>query len=175
MLLRKPLLLVFSLGCGVSALVSGRFSVRLILDGAISFAFVPAIEMATFAAVLWIGGRRTQAARRMPLARAVDLFFSGNTPWLLWIAVLAALGGVVPPTQVGPWIFSALLAAIVPIAWSAYLDFHFFRDVMSRPSGGAAWDLVLFRAIAWSGATAYFFGIAIWAEIVPRVFPWMGR
>ena len=40
-LLRRPLLLLFVLGCGVSMEVSGRFSLRLIADGMISFAFVP--------------------------------------------------------------------------------------------------------------------------------------
>jgi hypothetical protein len=34
----------FVLGCGVSAVASGRFSV-LIVDGAVSFAFLPAIEL----------------------------------------------------------------------------------------------------------------------------------
>jgi hypothetical protein len=38
---RRPLLLAFLLGCSVSMLASGRFTLRLIVDGTLSFAFVP--------------------------------------------------------------------------------------------------------------------------------------
>src|SRR5437867_1910507 len=74
LLLRRPLLLLLFLGATISALASGRFSVRLIVDGALSFAFVPAIEMAALAIV---AGRRARA-RALPFANASDLFFAGN-------------------------------------------------------------------------------------------------
>ena len=59
-LLRKPLLLLFVLGCGVSAMASGRFSMRLIVDGAVSFAFLPALELLALAIVNATGRRRAR-------------------------------------------------------------------------------------------------------------------
>ena len=48
---RRPLLLAFRLGCGVSIVASGRFTLRLIVDGTVSFAFVPLCELIAFVIV----------------------------------------------------------------------------------------------------------------------------
>jgi hypothetical protein len=168
-LLRRPLLLAFVFGCAVSALASGRFSARLIADGAVSFAFVPAIELAAFAVVYGTGTRQ-----RLPFARAVDLFFSGNTPWLLWLAGLAAGSCLVSPRHIGPWLLPVALSMLVPIAWSASIDFHFFREVTNRPAREAIRDLILHRTLAWTSGAAYFFGIVIWSETLPAIVRWAG-
>jgi hypothetical protein len=158
--LRKPVLLAFVLGCTVSIVASGRLSVRLITDGAVSFAFLPLVEMAALAAVYRTG------RRPISFARAVDLFFAGNTPWLLWLVGVATLSCLVPPKQVAPWPVWIAAALAVPVAvWSAYLDFHFFRAALGRPAGGAVRAVVLQRAMAWPAATLYFLGIAIWSYI----------
>ena len=68
LLARRPLLLALSLGFGISLIVSGRFTVRLIADGALSFAFVPLAELAGFALVYRFG------PRTLPFAGAVDGF-----------------------------------------------------------------------------------------------------
>ena len=80
---RRPALLLLFLGCGVSFLASGAPSARLIADGALSFAFVPFCELAGLAASLRVGHRR------VPLASAIDPFFAGNAPWLLWIVIVS--------------------------------------------------------------------------------------
>src|SRR5580765_4192318 len=74
---RRPLLLLFVFGCVVSLQASNRLSVRLILDGIISFAFVPVFEMLSLAIVY------RRAPRRVPFAQAMDAFFVANAPWLL--------------------------------------------------------------------------------------------
>lgn len=170
LIVRRPLLLAFVLGCALSLVASGRVSVRLILDGAISFAFVPVIEAAAFAIVHRFG------ARRMRLARAMDLFFATNGPWLLLAVVLAALVALQPPRAIPPWtvppkirVVAAVLA--LTIAWSAYRDFIFFRDTLRRSAAAAVRDLVLLRAIAWPCGIAYFFGYAIWPLIVSWKHP----
>src|SRR5262245_50321610 len=78
-LLRRALLLAFMLGCGVSLLASGRFTLRLIVDGTLSFAFVPLCELAAYAVVF-----RVQRGAR-PFARAADRYFAGNAAWLWWL------------------------------------------------------------------------------------------
>jgi len=94
-LVRQPLLLVFYLGCVVSIAASGRVAPRLVLDGAISFAFLPIAEGVAFAAVY---ARRRRA---LPFAPAVDRFFLTNAPWLAAMMAVAVLTIVQTPVELG--------------------------------------------------------------------------
>ena len=67
---RRPVLLLFVLGCGLSAAATGRFTVRLLFDGMVSFAFVPAITIALLAVI----GRPSPS--RLSFSRAIDVFFA---------------------------------------------------------------------------------------------------
>jgi hypothetical protein len=169
-LLRGLALLLFVIGCAVSAFASGRFTVRLIADGAVSFAFVPAFELGALAVVF-----RMSARPPVPLARSASLFLVGNAPWLFWLTALGALGWLVPPSAIGPWVVPIETASVVPAAWSAVIDFHFFREVFGRPARHAVRDVVVHRAVGWACALAYFFGIAVRAEILPELLRWAGR
>jgi hypothetical protein len=165
-LLRRPLRLLFVCGCVVSLWASGRLSVRLIADGVVSFAFLPVFSVAALAAVY------RRSPRRVSFAQAADLFLVANAPWLLWLLAFAALRAVQSPLQAAApplalsWTIE--LSLVVVAAWSAYVDLHFFREVLPRPAGSAR-DLILQRAIGWSCSVAYFFGIAIWPEIIGRI------
>ena len=78
------------LGCGVSLLGSGRFTLRLVLDGTLSFAFVPLCQLAAFAVV-----HRVQRSR-LPFRAAADRYFATNTPWLWWMVGLLAVAAILP-------------------------------------------------------------------------------
>ena len=158
---RRPLWLAFVLGCLVSATTTGRFGIRSIVDGAVSFAFVPAFQVGALFIVCRFGARA-----RMPFGETVDRFFAGNTPWILWLTLVAAAYAVVPPRSSSTLFRPALLGAIVPAVWSGYSDFLFFRRVMERAPAGAGRDLALQRLLGWSAGFAYFFGIAVWHEYV---------
>ncbi len=164
MLVRRPLLLAFMFGSLVSLQASGRVSVRLIADGALSFAFVPLFEMISVAAVYRL------APRRISLTRAVDLFFAANAPWLLWMIAFAALRCLETPRQATAppifllWILE--LSLVMVAAWSAWIDIQFFREVLPRPAPSPGRDLILQRAIAWTCTIGYFFGYAIWPFVV---------
>jgi len=166
---RRPLAQAFVFGCMVSATASGRFSARLIADGALSFAFVPAFEVAALAIVC-----RTGVRARLPFAEAVDRFFAGNTPWLVWMTIVAAAFAVVAPRRIGPLVMPALFGSLVPLIWSGCLDFRFFRDVMQRDRPGAWRDLALHRLTGWSAILAYFFGVAFWHRSLPQILRWVG-
>jgi hypothetical protein len=165
-LLRRPLRLLFVCGCVVSLWASGRLSVRLIADGAVSFAFLPAFSLAALGAVY------RRAPRRISFAQAADLFLVANAPWLLWLVAFAALRALESPIQAAApplalsWAIE--LSAVLVAAWSAFVDLHFFREVLPHPAGSAR-DLILQRAIGWSCSVAYFLGIALWAEIAGRI------
>ena len=165
LLVRRPMLLAFVLGCGVSLLASGRLSPRLILDGAISFAFVPALEAVAFAVVYRLGSRPVR------FAPAMDLFFATNRPWLLMLVALAALGVFQSQRQVAIWSVPPRLwilagAAVLAIAWSVYLDFAFFRRALQRSTAAAARDVIVLRGITWILGTVYLLGFASWPVIV---------
>jgi hypothetical protein len=166
-LLRRPLLLLFVLGCGLSLQTSGRLTLRLILDGAVSFAFVPFFEMLSFAIVYRRG------PRVLPFAGAADRFLASNAPWQLWIVAVSVLRCFQTPRQATSpaiWLLWTLeLSLLVPAAWSARMDFHFFRQVLPRSAASPARDLILQRAIGWTGSLLYFFGIAAWPEIIGRI------
>src|SRR5581483_12023854 len=93
MILRRLLLLLLVISCMVSALVSGTFSARLILDGAVSFVFVPIVELIGFTCAWKLSGRGRQ------LKEAAGIFLAGNFPWLWWCVVITAIGCFVSPAQ----------------------------------------------------------------------------
>jgi hypothetical protein len=148
----------------VSLWASGRLSARLVADGMVSFAFLPAFQLAALLAVYW------RAPRRVSFAHAADLFFAANAPWLLWLIAFATLRCLLSATQsIAPPVLLTWTVelSLVPVAaWSAYVDLHFLRDVLPRPAGSAARDLILHRAIGWTCTIGYFLGIAGWAWLV---------
>jgi hypothetical protein len=161
-LIRRPLLLLFVIGCTVSFLTASQLTVRLIVDGAVSFAFVPIIQLAALAAVIGKNGGP------LPFAHAVDRFFAGSGPWLLTLAVLSAAASISRPIF---WSLTLLELALVPaIAASLLIDYRFFREVARRQSPGRA--VALQRLIAWPLTLFYFLGIPIWAELLPQIPGW---
>ena len=176
-LLRRPLLVAFVLGCAVSVLASGRFTLRLIVDGTLSMAFVPACQMLGLAAVFPF--RQTPVS----FAHAVDRFFAGSTIWLAWMFAFMVLGAVLPVTDQahldGPFLMSSML----PILWSVAVDRRFFAGVMGRTGWRAALDISIERLVAWLAALLYFLGVAadgrfgemlyIFVEIKDAVATWV--
>jgi len=167
---RGPLLLLLALGSVVSLCADGRVSVRLVVDGAIAFAFVPAIQLAVFAAIYH------RRARPLPFAEAVDRFFRTNAPWFVVIAALAVLCSVDTPDDIGKWVVGPRLwmaAAVASLAaiWSATLDVAFFRTAFERSSREAIVDALAFRVVAWPLALGYFLGFAI----PPALVAWIRR
>ena len=148
------MLLAFVLGCGVSLLASGRFTLRLVVDGTLSFAFVPLCELVAFAIVY----RLQRGTRRF--AQAVDRYFAGNTAWLWWLVALMAVTALLPARRLGSILAPLLFTSPLPIALSVRFDWRLFRGD-GRTRRQATVDIFLQRAIAWSLATAYFLGVAI--------------
>jgi hypothetical protein len=145
---------------------SGRLSVRMIADGMVSFAFIPVFQLVAFAIVY------RRRPRPLAFARAADRFFAGNVPWLIWLVAFAALRCLLTPLQAGAppeilW-WTIQVSVLPALLWSAYVDYGFFRNVLSTP-GESAWDLSLQRAIGWTLALVYFFGIAVWPQVAGRI------
>ena len=160
-LVRRPLLIMFAMGLLLSLGSSTRVSARTVVDGMISFAFVPIFE------TLAVGIVYLRSDRRVPFTRAVDLFLMSNAPWLLWILGFGVWQAAMSPPGMSQTTALAIVASlIVPAAWAAYLDLQYFQTVIARGDGTAAFDVITTRVVAWLGILGYYFGIAAWAQIV---------
>jgi hypothetical protein len=174
-LVHRPLLLMLLLGCAVSLGASGRLTVRLIADGAFSFAFIPLSELAGFAIVYRL------RPPPLPFAEAVDRFFAGNTPWLWWWLAFMIAVSVIPVLRHGEIMAPLLITSLIPIVSSVFIDTRFFRSVMSRRPGRARLDVALLRIVSWSAGIAYFIGYAsssrdffyLFVEIGDEVAAWV--
>jgi hypothetical protein len=170
--MRRSLLLLIAIACVVSVCASGRLSARLALDGAVAFAFIPAFEVLSFAAI-WPRLRAHARATGLTFGTAFDAFSAGNRPWLFWMLLLV-LVGMLPPRQADSWILPLLLSSLVPFVLVVLADVRFVRVALGRPAQAARMDILLQRLIGWTGGVVYFLGIALWAEIVPRWHAWFG-
>ena len=167
-LLRRPLLLAFMLGCAVSLLASGRLTLRLVIDGTLSFAFVPACELIAFALV-----HRLQRGAH-PFGQAADRYLAGNVPWLWWLLAMMTAAAVVPAHRLGSLLAPILFTSPIPIALSVRFDWRLFRgDGLSKRQ--ALIGILLQRVIAWPLATAYFLGLASSSRDFFYLFVEMGQ
>ena len=166
MALRRPLFVAFVLGCTISLITSGRLTLRLLVPATIYSSCVPLFEIASLAAVY--GSKR----RLIPLPRAIGLFFMGHGPWSLWLIGFAATWAFVPAVQVyswsaTPWIW--LSSALPAMAWSAYIDFCFFRTSFNVTPAQAVRHLLLQRLLCWVPALFLFFASAGCQVIASRL------
>jgi hypothetical protein len=141
---RRPLFLTLVLGCLVSLAATGTLTARIALSSLMVWVYVPAVETAALLAL--IGKRRD----RMPLTRAIDLFFAGHAAWTLLLIVIVGLIATVQPAHW--WMILTRVAMggmAAAIVWSAYVDFCFFRYVVEATRARAIRDVVVQRAITW--------------------------
>jgi len=152
-------MLVLGWGLMTSAFASGTVNARLLLDGMVSFWFVPVVQVLALALVV----ARQRSQPPVAFSRLVDLFFAGMWPWLVWMAIQAAIFALVPWRGAGWWLSALNWSAVVPAAWSLRIDLQFFQRVGGRTRRAAVIDALSQRAIAWTLGVLYFYGIAIYS------------
>ena len=134
-------------------LVSSTLVPRLLIDGAISFLFVPVFQLLVFA-LLYRRGRRP-----LLFGEAADRFFATNMPWHVWIFGLGLWCIAQSPREGSLWSWNEILVAVVAlvpvIVWSWWLE----RDLLRTR------ESIAFRVIAWPAVLIYFIGIAAWADV----------
>lgn len=142
---RRPLFLAVFLACMVSLIASQRLTLRLIATGTINMSFIPLVEIAGVRAV-W------RSKHGLPFSRAVDIFFMSHGPWILWLLAYASIWAFASPDHAffltAPrYVWPSFLLAV---AWSAVIDYLFFRQVFPRSHSQAAFDLLVQRAVSWT-------------------------
>jgi hypothetical protein len=160
--LRRPLALAAFMGCVVSLLTSGRITLRLALPGAIYWSFVPIFEAVALAVV----------CRSKLRARSVDLFFTSNGPWFLWLTAFSALWAFRPPGPAYEWIVHNWIwygSAWLIGAWCFAIDYQFFRRVERLAPGSALGALTVQRLLTWGAGMAVFVFSGAWSVVAPML------
>jgi hypothetical protein len=153
---KRPLFLALLLGCTISLAASTVLNLRLAASAIVCWSFVPLAEIAGLLAVC-----------RRDRARSIDLFFTGQGPWALWLIGLGAIWSSLPPPQA--FAPTRAISLLVPILWSAWIDLYFFRFVLGRGRGSAFRGLLLQRLISWTLVMLIFGATSIPPEIVARI------
>jgi hypothetical protein len=65
------------------------------------------------------------------------------------------------------WMVGGVIAAT---AWSAYIDYWFFRLSLKRTIAGATRDLLVQRFVTWSMVLATIGGPTIWSDTTGRLW-----
>lgn len=158
---------LFVCGCGISLAAEGRLVAWLVFDGAMSAAFIPAVQLA---AVLLVWRMRIGATG----PRTSDLlsFLDGNAPWLWWWCAMAIAIAFVPPRSIGPWILVIFGSLLVPIMSGVIADARWLRVSRGRTAPQIIVDIALLRLVGWGAGVVWFFGFAIWYGELPKLAWW---
>ena len=128
-----PLLGAVLLGIVTSVATTGRVVASLVVSQAVCWSFVPVLQLATGS--MLIG---SAADRPVTFSRAVELFFAAHGPWSLWLVAMGVLQTVGSSQDV------ALLSALMPMAWTAWILLAYGRNVLGL-SAAQARSRVLFH------------------------------
>jgi hypothetical protein len=165
--LRRPLFAAFVLGCCVTLIAAEPFDPRLVASNLFAWAFVPCCETAALGAVVW------SMRKRIALSQAIDLYFTGHAPWLLWFTALSVDWSLQGPHRAGSFMFSHFLplaaGTLGVMAWSCYVDFCCLHAALGRTRRQALRDLIVQRLISWSLITIIFGWASLPADIAGRL------
>jgi hypothetical protein len=154
LLIRRPLFVAFVFGSFVSFTVSGHLTLSLLLDGMIFWSFVPVLQALLVMAILL-----SVARDRMRISKAIDLFFMGHGPWLLWLLAVAGTCLFFPLKQIYLW--PTKWGWVLPISllgawiWSNITSFGFLRGALDLSMFRASVALVLYTLMLWGIIISY--------------------
>jgi hypothetical protein len=160
---RRPALVALITGTAFAILSTGRITISLAVSCAVCWSFVPALQLATAAAIM-----RPAQRGSLSTAQRLDLWFMGHAPWSLWM--LLAVAGLTWSASVRQWMVIA--SVIVPVVWTAAIAIAFCRTVLGDTRGGARRRVALHQALTWTLVIAY---IALASQVWPRFLALIGR
>ena len=159
----RPLIFLFVLGCSVALITSAKLDPLLLASSVLYWSFVPAAE---------ICGLLLACRRMMPPTRAIDLFFAGHGPWMLWLIGLTAiwsLASTAAASELTNHLWRSY-AGIVVVLWSLWIDYWFFRIVCQFQWGAALRALAIQRLVSWAIVLTIFGAPAAFQEITERLW-----
>jgi hypothetical protein len=153
-LLRRPILYLLLLGAFVSLSAAGRLVSVHVFSTAIFWSFAPFLQMAAVALLA-----RLLAPRR-GVARAVDLHFVGQGPWLLTLFALVAICLFAPRVYdtfvflLGTGVLPGML--VLTMLWSMVLTVAFFRSGLSLSWAKTGLATILYYGLYGGSIVAYY-------------------
>jgi hypothetical protein len=155
LILRRPLFVALVVGSFTSITVSGHLTVSVFLDGMIFWGFIPILQGLLIAGIVVTFGHR-----RIPTSKAIDFFFMGHGPWLLWLLGIAGTCLFFPlkqfylwPTE---WGWALPISLLGVWAWSNVTSFAFLRIVLKLSRLGASLALLLYTVLFWGIIVSYY-------------------
>jgi hypothetical protein len=139
--LRRPLVVALVIGVAVPIMAVQRVTVGLLIASTISFSFIVAIQMAVGAALI-----ATAPSRRIPMVRALDLWFAGHAPYSAWLLTVAAVFAALPFASLD----GLIVLAALPAAWTALIVAAFCRNVLGTGRAGARWRAAAHFLVIWA-------------------------
>jgi hypothetical protein len=160
----RPALAALVMGTASAFAATGHVTLGLLVSGLVCWTFVPLLQMATAAAITW-----PRAARSLPLARRLELWFMGHAPWSLWIFTVTLLMG-----NAGIWSrleWAVIATAVIPSIWTSVIAAAFCRVVLGDSPRAAIARTAVHQAITWTLLLLYF-GWAV--ALQPRIAAFLG-
>lgn len=158
LLFRRPLFIALAFGAFTSFTVSGRLTFHLLIDGTLSWSLIPVLQLLVMTAVVFAFSRG-----RVPIARAIDLFFMGHGPLLFWLLGVAGACLFFPSRQIHLWptVWGWILpiSFVVVLIWSNVTTFGFLKGALNLSPLGATKALLLYTMIFWGLILSYLFAV----------------
>jgi hypothetical protein len=145
-LLRRPAFVVLVIAVMAPIMAVQRVTLGLVATAALSWSFVVALQ-----SIVGIGLIATAPSRKLSVLQALDLWFAGHLPYSLWM--LCAFG-LMAMSKTGP-LRLAVLSAIVPAVWTAFIASAFCRTVLGTTASGARWRTAAHFVSIWAIALSY--------------------
>lgn len=151
-LLRRPALAALVIGGAVALTATGGATARALATTTICWSFVPGLQLIVAAALIALVRRPG-----LRLTSALDLFFVGQGPWLLWVLGVAAWALVAFQSggHAVPHLRSLLALALIPAVWTWFILLAFCQAVLGLDRRRALGWTFLYQAAIWSIAYLY--------------------
>ena len=163
-LLKRPLAFALLLGLAIAISTSGQPTLGLVLGSAVAWSFVPGLHAVSVALVM-----RTLARDRLPVGRAVDLYFMALLPWSAWLLGLAAVASFIQPEHQDQVWTIFLFTAPVPLVWGKIVTLAYFRRAVGLSGRRCAAAVLLNVAIVWGSILAFFLlSGQLWPRLLGR-------
>lgn len=156
--LRRPLLVALIQGVAISMTATG--SVALPLAASVTAYWSAAVMIQVIAALSFI----LSGPIRVPLPRALDLFFLGHGPWSLWLLLFAGVMTFAPAAGWLRWI--ALAGLVLPAVLTARIVAAFGEVVLGCTRRESVRRTVLHQALTVGVFVIY---IAVSIQLWPRM------
>jgi hypothetical protein len=162
--LARAAFLALLLGCCVSLSTTGRLTLRLVVSAGVLWSFAPALQALSASVVVLAFARG-----RLPLLRALELYFAGIGPWSLWLLAVAGVSAFAPAETIAAWSAGlgsrVLTTALVPLVWSAFITRGFLRAL--TPSRAKVYaGLALHGLLVWGAVVLFFLASG---QLAPRI------